>query len=80
VFHSSARAELPHLVEAGRDKQSSLSEALGEAVSGSKPMHLPAPGESAARAFPTKTLARLGDIKKACDPRNVFRANFPVLD
>ncbi|WP_336212838.1 BBE domain-containing protein [Nonomuraea sp. LPB2021202275-12-8] len=44
---------------------------------GTSPYTFPAPGESAARAFPAKTLARLGDIKKAYDPRNVFRRQLP---
>ncbi|WP_312888071.1 BBE domain-containing protein [Nonomuraea rhodomycinica] len=37
------------------------------------------PGETAAKSFSAGTLARLREIKRARDPHNVFRANYPVL-
>jgi hypothetical protein len=47
--------------------------------SGRRPYTLPHGGEQAAAAFPGETPARLRDLKRARDPRNVIRANFPVL-
>ncbi|MEV4298817.1 BBE domain-containing protein [Microbispora rosea] len=37
------------------------------------------PGDTAANSFSGSTLARLREIKRARDPHNVFRANYPVL-
>ena len=56
-----------------------LTRALVPYTSGRKPYTMLAQGEQAASAFPTNTLARLRDLKRARDPHGVIRANFPVL-
>ncbi|MEO3885435.1 FAD-binding oxidoreductase [Nonomuraea sp. B5E05] len=48
-------------------------------VSGRKPYTFLAPGERAADAFTEEAAGRLRQIKRARDPHNVLRANFPVL-
>ncbi|MEU7893432.1 FAD-dependent oxidoreductase [Nonomuraea sp. NPDC049152] len=70
---------LPHLIEGVTAKQAQLVGELDAYVSGRKPYTFLAPGERAAAAFPEETLSRLRAIKQARDPRNVIRANFPVL-
>lgn len=69
---------IPSLAQAVAAKQSSLTAQLGAVVSGRTPYTFLAPGESAARAFTEERLARLREIKRARDPRGIFRANFPV--
>ncbi|MFD1936946.1 FAD-binding oxidoreductase [Nonomuraea mangrovi] len=70
---------LPHLIEGVTAKQAQLVADLDAYVSGRKPYTFLAPGERAAAAFPEETLTRLRAIKRARDPRNVIRANFPIL-
>ncbi|WP_043630438.1 FAD-binding oxidoreductase [Nonomuraea candida] len=70
---------LPHAADATRTKQAEVVADLGAYVSGRKPYTLLSPGETAADAFSEGTLARLREIKRARDPHNVFRANYPVL-
>ncbi|MEU1392795.1 MULTISPECIES: FAD-binding oxidoreductase [unclassified Nonomuraea] len=70
---------LPHTADATRAKQSELVADLGAYVSGRKPYTVLSPGETAAMSFSGDTLARLREIKRARDPYNVFRANYPVL-
>ncbi|MEU1728576.1 FAD-binding oxidoreductase [Nonomuraea sp. NPDC005692] len=70
---------LPHAADATRAKQAELVADLGAYVSGRKPYTLLSPGETAAMSFSGDTLARLREIKRARDPHNVFRANYPVL-
>ncbi|WP_433248908.1 hypothetical protein ACQPYK_01370 [Streptosporangium sp. CA-135522] len=60
-------------------EQKELVAELDEYVSGRKPYGFLAPGDSAATAFPERTLTRLRELKRARDPRDVFRADFPVL-
>ncbi|PZG17598.1 FAD-linked oxidase [Nonomuraea aridisoli] len=47
--------------------------------SGRKPFTFLAAGESAASAFTPDALARLRALKRARDPRGIFRSDFPVL-
>ncbi|MCP2337409.1 FAD-binding oxidoreductase [Actinomadura rupiterrae] len=70
---------LPHTTDATHAKQADVVADLESYVSGRKPYTVLAPGESAAQAFSSITLARLQQIKQARDPRNVLRANYPVL-
>ncbi|MFG1703009.1 FAD-binding oxidoreductase [Nonomuraea sp. M3C6] len=67
----------PELSAAVGGKQARFAGEL--AVSGRKPYTMLAPGERAGAAFSAETVARLREIKRARDPRNVLRANFPVL-
>jgi hypothetical protein len=60
-------------------KQGQLARELGAYVSGCKPHTFLAPGESAEAAFSGWTLTRLREIKRARDPHDVFRADFPIL-
>jgi FAD/FMN-containing dehydrogenase len=69
----------PELSQAVKAKQARLSAAFGDYVSGRKPYTFLNPDESAASAFDDETLARLRALKRAHDPHEVFRANFPVL-
>ncbi|MEU0567930.1 hypothetical protein ABZ297_21430 [Nonomuraea sp. NPDC005983] len=48
-------------------------------ISGRKPYTLLSPGDTAAKSFSGCALARLREIKRARDPHNVLRANYPVL-
>ncbi|GAA3193821.1 FAD-binding oxidoreductase [Nonomuraea roseoviolacea] len=66
----------PATAEAVTARQRDIAGALP--VSGRKPYTFLNPGESAADAFTPEALARLRTVKRAHDPRNVFRANFPV--
>ncbi|HEY3683065.1 MAG TPA: FAD-binding oxidoreductase [Streptosporangiaceae bacterium] len=68
----------PEPARAARAEQDRIVRALGAQASGRKPFTSLAPGETAATAFPERTLTRLRDLKRARDPRNVFRANYPV--
>ncbi|MFE3543886.1 FAD-binding oxidoreductase [Nocardia sp. NPDC059177] len=70
---------LPHLIEDIRSRFGDIIDALGTHITGSKPYTFLAPGESATAAFDQPTLTRLQDIKRARDPHNLLRANFPVL-
>ncbi|MEV4184656.1 FAD-binding oxidoreductase [Streptosporangium canum] len=70
---------LPHVADATRAKQAEVVADLAGYVSGRKPYTVLTPGETAAKAFSGSTLARLREIKRARDPHNVFRANYPVL-
>ncbi|MDA0564444.1 FAD-binding oxidoreductase [Streptomonospora sp. S1-112] len=70
----------PELAAGLRERCARLWESLGERVSPRRPYSLLAPGESAADAFTPEAVARLREVKRARDPRGVFRANFPVLD
>ncbi|MGX1805845.1 FAD-binding oxidoreductase [Nocardia sp. NPDC055321] len=71
---------LPHLLDDIRTRFADITDALGDHITGAKPYTFLAPGESAAAAFTPETLARLRQIKRARDPHNVIRANFPVND
>lgn len=55
-----------------------LAAELGPVLAGRTPFTFLGPGDTADRAFPPDTLARLRDIKRRRDPRNVIRSNFPV--
>ncbi|MEV0632651.1 FAD-dependent oxidoreductase [Nonomuraea wenchangensis] len=70
---------LPHTADATRAKQAEVVADLEPYVAGRKPYTLLSPGETAAESFSGGTLARLREIKRARDPHNVFRANYPVL-
>ncbi|GLY86949.1 FAD-binding oxidoreductase [Actinoallomurus iriomotensis] len=70
---------LPHVAEATRAKQAEVVADLEAYLSGRKPYTLLSPGETAAKSFSGSALARLREIKRARDPHNVFRANYPVL-
>ncbi|MER7366476.1 FAD-dependent oxidoreductase [Nonomuraea wenchangensis] len=70
---------LPHAADATRAKQAEVVADLESYVAGRKPYTLLTPGETAAESFSGGTLARLREIKRARDPHNVFRANYPVL-
>ncbi|TDD04313.1 FAD-binding oxidoreductase [Nonomuraea deserti] len=70
-------APTPELVAAVGAKQGWYAGELD--VSGRKPYTLLAPGERAAEAFTEEDTGRLRQIKRARDPHNVLRANFPVL-
>ncbi|MFF4189740.1 FAD-binding protein [Nonomuraea sp. NPDC001831] len=70
---------LPHAADATRAKQAEVVADLEAYVSGRKPYTLLSPGETAAQSFSGDALARLRKIKRARDPHNVFRANYPVL-
>ncbi|MDX6239812.1 MAG: hypothetical protein QOG10_4627 [Kribbellaceae bacterium] len=70
---------LPHVADATRAKQAEVVADLEAYISGRKPYTLLSPGETAAKSFSGSALARLREIKRARDPHNVFRANYPVL-
>ncbi|QKG18591.1 FAD-binding oxidoreductase [Actinomadura verrucosospora] len=70
---------LPHIADATRAKQAEVVADLKAYVSGRKPYTVLSPGETAAESFSDGVLARLREIKRARDPHNVFRANYPVL-
>ncbi|MEV3924095.1 FAD-binding oxidoreductase [Actinomadura coerulea] len=70
---------LPHMADATRAKQAEVVADLKARISGRKPYTLLSPGETAAESFSGGALARLREIKRARDPHNVFRANYPVL-
>ncbi|MFI9505888.1 FAD-binding oxidoreductase [Nocardia sp. NPDC052566] len=70
---------LPPLADGARARFAEIVDDLGAHITGSKPYTFLAPGESAAAAFDPATLDRLRAIKRARDPHNVIRANFPVL-
>ncbi|MEV5893667.1 FAD-binding oxidoreductase [Nonomuraea fuscirosea] len=70
---------LPHAADATRAKQAEVVADLEAYSSGRKPYTVLSPGETAAQSFPGRALARLREIKRARDPHNVFRANYPVL-
>jgi hypothetical protein len=57
-------------------KQRALTGALP--VSGRKPFSFLSPGESVADAFPPAALRHLRDLERHHNPRNTFRANFPI--
>ncbi|MEU7988741.1 FAD-binding oxidoreductase [Streptosporangium canum] len=69
---------LPHAADATRAKQAEVVADLEAYISGRKPYTLLSPGETAAKSFSGSALARLREIKRARDPHNVFRANYPV--
>ncbi|MEU6743185.1 FAD-binding oxidoreductase [Streptosporangium sandarakinum] len=71
---------VPELVPAVADRQGAIVARLARYVSGHKPFTYLGKGERAAAAFPDDALARLREIKRARDPRGVFRSNHPVLD
>ncbi|MEV0338471.1 FAD-binding protein [Nocardia sp. NPDC050713] len=70
---------LPHLADAVKGRRREIVDALGGSISGRKPYTFLTPEETAASAFDAGTLARLGELKRARDPRGVIRANYPVL-
>ncbi|MGW5685552.1 FAD-binding protein [Nonomuraea sp. NPDC003754] len=70
---------LPHAADATRAKQAEVVADLEAYISGRKPYTVLSPGDTAAKSFSGSTLARLREIKRARDPHNVFRANYPVL-
>ncbi|MCK2215394.1 FAD-binding oxidoreductase [Actinomadura sp. ATCC 31491] len=70
---------LPHTAGVTHARQAEVVADLGAYVSGRKPYTMLSPGETAERSFSGGTLARLREIKRARDPHNVFRANYPVL-
>lgn len=59
-------------------KQADLAAALP--ISGRKPVTFLNPTESLSDALPPESVERLRRIKRAWDPRGVFRANFGALD
>ncbi|MEV8632727.1 FAD-binding oxidoreductase [Streptosporangium sp. NPDC051023] len=66
-------------VAAAETRQKEIAGALVPYTSGRKPYTFLGVGERAAAAFPGDVLARLRGVKRARDPRNVFRSNYPVL-
>ncbi|MBO2458062.1 FAD-binding oxidoreductase [Actinomadura violacea] len=70
---------LPHIADATRAKQAEVVADLKARISGRKPYTMLSPGETATSSFSGDALARLQEIKRARDPHNVFRANYPVL-
>ncbi|WP_440074089.1 FAD-binding protein [Streptosporangium sp. OZ121] len=70
---------LPHVADATRARQAEVVADLKACVSGRKPYTVLSPGDTAAKSFSGSALARLREIKRARDPHNVFRANYPVL-
>ena len=62
-----------------RARQHEIANALASYTTGRKPFNFLAPGERAANAFTPGALDRLRALKRARDPRGVFRSNFPVL-
>lgn len=70
---------LPHAADATRAKQAEVVADLEAHISGRKPYTVLSPGDTAAQSFSGSTLARLRETKRARDPHNVFRANYPVL-
>ncbi|MFI9598053.1 FAD-binding oxidoreductase [Nonomuraea sp. NPDC052265] len=70
---------LPHAADATRARQAEVVADLESYISGRKPYTLLSPGDTAAQSFSGSALARLREIKRARDPHNVFRANYPVL-
>ncbi|WP_339153553.1 FAD-binding oxidoreductase [Actinomadura luteofluorescens] len=70
---------LPHMADATRAKQAEVVADLKARISGRRPYTLLSPGETAAESFSGGALARLREIKRARDPHDVFRANYPVL-
>ncbi|SDK95853.1 FAD/FMN-containing dehydrogenase [Nonomuraea maritima] len=70
---------LPHAADATRARQAEVVADLEGHISGRKPYTMLSPGETAAQSFSGGALARLREIKRARDPHNVFRANYPVL-
>ncbi|WP_026411331.1 FAD-binding oxidoreductase [Actinomadura oligospora] len=70
---------LPHTADATRAKQDEVVADLKAYVSGRKPYTVLSPGDTASQSFSGGVLARLREIKRARDPHNVFRANYPVL-
>ncbi|MFE7723805.1 FAD-binding oxidoreductase [Nocardia rhizosphaerihabitans] len=71
---------LPHLIDDVTAGFATILDGLGPHITGAKPYTFLAPGESASAAFDEATLTRLREIKRARDPHNVLRANFPVLE
>jgi FAD/FMN-containing dehydrogenase len=71
---------LPHAAEVTRAKQAEVVADLETYIGGHKPYTLLSPGETAAQSFSGGALERLRQIKRARDPHNVFRANYPVLE
>ncbi len=69
----------PETAVAVETRQKELAGALVPYTSGRKPYTFLGIGERAAAAFPGDVLTRLRGIKRARDPRNVFRSNYPVL-
>jgi Berberine and berberine like len=69
----------PQVADATRAEQAEVVADLEAYISGRKPYTLLTPGETAAKSFSGSALARLREIKRARDPHNVFRANYPVL-
>ncbi|MCG5219652.1 FAD-binding oxidoreductase [Streptosporangium sp. KLBMP 9127] len=69
----------PDRAAAIRARQLELRNALAPQISGRKLFTYLAPGERAAAAFSTETLARLQDVKRKKDPSGVFKSNYPVL-
>ncbi|QFG24566.1 FAD-binding oxidoreductase [Actinomadura sp. WMMB 499] len=70
---------LPHAADATRAKQAEVVADLEAYISGRKPYTVLSPGDTAAKSFSGGALARLREIKRARDPHQVFRANYPVL-
>ncbi|MEV0341537.1 FAD-binding protein [Nocardia sp. NPDC050713] len=70
---------LPHLADAVAAEQRRIVGALDGHLGAGKPYTFLTPGERASAAFDASTVDRLADIKRARDPRGVFRANYPVL-
>ncbi|WP_433251055.1 FAD-binding oxidoreductase [Streptosporangium sp. CA-135522] len=71
---------VPELAPALKERQDAIAGLLVSHTSGRKPYNYLGGGEKATAAFPGDVLARLRDVKRARDPRGVFRSNYPVLD
>ncbi|MCK2214084.1 FAD-binding protein [Actinomadura sp. ATCC 31491] len=72
-------APVPEVAAAATARQEAIVAALSAHTSGLKPFTFLGDGETAAAAFPPATLERLRAVKRARDPRGVFRSNYPVL-
>lgn len=70
----------PESAAANQTRIQGYLDAMAQSRSGRTPFSLLMSGQSAKDAFDPGTLARLRDIKRRVDPKDVFRSNFPVLE
>ncbi|MEV7006529.1 FAD-binding oxidoreductase [Streptosporangium sp. NPDC051022] len=79
VLYMLGMTPVPELAAGVDARQKEIARTLVPYTSGHKPYTFLGLGERAAAVFPGDVLARLRDIKRARDPRGVFRSNYPVL-
>ncbi|RJL20391.1 FAD-binding oxidoreductase [Bailinhaonella thermotolerans] len=68
----------PALAAAVDARQGEIAGRLAASATGRKPYTFLRPGERAELAFAADDLARLRELKRRHDPRDLFRANYPV--